>query len=122
MQKSTKTLKNQKLILIQYEKSSLAKDEEEARLERLKMKEVQTTNRELAVRLKEKESQLAKVRELNRELRRANKLSGLGSKDRMEEVKSQLEEKDRKLQVQETLGNTILVKIDSEVSYYSNSL
>ena len=29
MQKSTKTLKNQKLILIQYEKSSLAKDEEE---------------------------------------------------------------------------------------------
>ena len=97
-------------------------EEEEARLERLKMKEVQTTNRELAVRLKEKESQLAKVRELNRELRRANKLSGMGSRDRMEEVKSQLEEKDRKLQVQDTFGHTILVKIDSELSYYSNSL
>ena len=70
-------------------------------LVRQKLKEVQMTSREQGLRLKEKETQLARLRELNRELRRGIKASGQGparSED-IEEIRRTLADRENKLQV-----------------------
>ena len=76
-------------------------EDEEVKVVRQKLKEVQLTSREQGLRLKEKEAQLARLRELNRELRRANKASGQGQgrAEDIEEVRRTLAERENKLQV-----------------------
>ena len=86
-------------------------EDEEVKLLRQRLKEVQTTNREQGVRLKEKEAQLARLRELNRELRRGNKGSGQVRSEDIEEVRRTLADKENKLQVG-------ICKTDSRIKYY----
>ena len=68
---------------------------------RQKLKEVQITSREQVVRLKEKEAQLVRLRELNRELRRGLKVSGQaqGRSEDIEELRRTLADRENKLQV-----------------------
>ena len=74
-------------------------EDEELKVLRQKLKEVQITNREQGLRLKEKEAQLARLRELNRELRRGIKVSGQGKSEDIEEVRRTLADRENKLQV-----------------------
>ena len=80
-------------------------EDEEVKVVRQKLKEQ-------GVRLKEKEAQLARLRELNRELRRANKASGQGQgrPEDMEEVRRTLADRENKLQVRDQgSGNIFFV-------------
>ena len=76
-------------------------EDEELKVLRQRLKEVQTTNREQGARLKEKDAQLARLRELNRELRRGQKGSGpgQGKAEDIEEVRRTLADRENKLQV-----------------------
>ena len=68
---------------------------------RQRLKEVQITSREQGLRLKEKETQLARLRELNRELRRGLKGSSQGGArpEDIEEIRRTLADRETKLQV-----------------------
>ena len=68
---------------------------------RQRLKEVQITSREQGLRLKEKETQLARLRELNRELRRGLKGAGQGGArpEDIEEIRRTLADRETKLQV-----------------------
>ena len=64
---------------------------------------IQDTNRELGSKLKEKDGQLLRLKEVNKELRRINKNSNVQDKASLrtdlEEVKTQLEHRDKEFKV-----------------------
>ena len=63
--------------------------------------QVQETNRELGKKLKEKDAQLSRLRDVNRELRKVNKISKMPTEanDDVDELKTQLVERERQLDV-----------------------